>query len=144
MKTKLVKYTAMAGCLGVLMLGDIALADGWPSRVVGRWPMAANRSIGVLDITSQANSGQCQAIAGTIFGAGAGIIGNNVKGFYCPGSGRIGFVRQSKQGDLPIQFYSGNVSQTGRVIAIGGTVANWDTTGGSLGEYGFFASREDP
>lgn len=132
----------MAACLGSLMGGNIALADGWPSSVVGHWPMAANRSIGVLNITSQASSGQCKAIAGTIFGGG--IIGNNVKGFYCPGSGRIGFVRQSKQGDIPVQFYSGNVSQAGRVIAIGGTVANWDTNGGSLGEYNFFATREDP
>ena len=126
----------MAGCLGSLMWGGIALADGWPSSVIGRWPMAANRSIGVLSITSQASSGQCKAIAGTIFG-------NNIKGFYCPGSGRIGFIRESNQGNIPVQFYSGNVSQTGNlaVLAIGGTVTNWDTTGGSLGEYSFFAEE---
>lgn len=109
---------------------NIALADGWPVSVLGNWSVLANQSPGILSITSQGAVGNCRAITGTIFG------GNPIAGFYCPFSGRIHFLRNSA--GATFQDYTGNVSQTGLTLHMGGTFAS-DL--GSFGEYSFQGSK---
>lgn len=142
MKANLRKHTAMAVCLGSLMWGGIALADGWPASVANtNWGATVNGTTGLLRIASQ-ESGTCKccAIEGTILAA----PDNAIQGFYCPGSGLISFVRKRATGGIPFQFYSGNVSMAvnplSPVLLIGGTVTLWSSgTPGNLGQYSFFA-----
>ena len=109
---------------------NIALADGWPLSVLGRWSVLANSVSGTLAITSQ-GAGDCQPIAGTIFG-------NPIKGFYCPHSGRIHFLRNASNG-ITIQDYTANLSQAAVLpLHMGGTFAS-DL--GAFGEYNFSGTK---
>jgi hypothetical protein len=110
---------------------NIALADGWPTSVLGTWSVIANHSTGTLLITTQVSSGDCQFISGDIFG-------NPMHGFYCPQSGRIHFLRTVN--GATIQDYTGNLSQAlaGAPLLVAGT---WDSDGGSFGEYNWNASK---
>lgn len=140
---KLAVSGAMLG-LGMLVQGA-AHADGWPASVTGIWSVIANQSAGALAITQYAGAAgsQCKPIRGTVYGVDA------VEGYYCPGSGRIAFLR--KRGltatAQTMQFWSGNLSQVGAVLRIGGTFHTGPhnnvagTLGGSLGEYSFQAQK---
>jgi hypothetical protein len=110
---------------------NIALADGWPTSVLGTWSVTANHATGKLLITTQGSSGDCQVISGT-------ILGDPMHGFYCPQSGRIHFLR-TKSG-ATIQDYTGNLSQdlAGLPLLMAGT---WASDGGSFGEYNWSASK---
>jgi hypothetical protein len=104
---------------------NIALADGWPLSVGGNWSIIANQSPGTLSITSQGATGDCQSVAGTIFG-------DPIAGFYCPHSGRIRFLRNSSR--ITIQDYTADLSFAGSPLHMGGTFAS-DL--GGFGEYNF-------
>ena len=108
---------------------NIAMADGWPVSVVGNWSVLANQSAGTLSITSQGATGNCRSITGT-------ILGNPIVGFYCPFSGRIHFLRNS--GATTFQDYTGNLSQVGTVLHMGGIFASDLNT---FGEYNFSATK---
>ena len=108
---------------------NTAMADGWPVSVLGNWSVLGNQSVGTLSITTQAATGDCRPITGTIYG-------NTMVGFYCPFSGRIHFLRNS--GATTIQDYTANVSQAGPVLHMGGTFAS-DL--GSFGEYNFSGTK---
>ncbi|WP_392534377.1 hypothetical protein [Nostoc sp. C117] len=116
--------------LSPLMFSQHALADGWPTSVVGTWNVTANQTSGQLVITFQDTTGQCRKILGTIFG-------NSIVGFYCPSSGRIHFLRKDSSG-FTIQDYSANLSQAGTKNYISGV---FDSDLGSFGEYSFFGSK---
>ncbi len=107
---------------------NIALADGWPTSVVGTWSVTANHATGKLVITTQ-GSGDCQPISGTIFG-------NSILGFYCPQSGRIHFLRTLN--GATTQDYTGNLSQVLAELPLlmAGTFASDE---GSFGEYNWNA-----
>jgi hypothetical protein len=132
----IMKKHTLAAVFGMLALGaNVAMADGWPGSVVGNWSVLGNQSPGTLSIASQASTGLCRAISGTIYG-------NPIQGFYCPYSGRIHFVRKSAQTNDTYQVWTGNLSQAGTVNRMGGTFTSVNATlGGSLGEYNFQASK---
>src|SRR5262249_52130479 len=129
--------------LGVAFLGLLtassAFADGWPSSVTGNWSVIGNQTGGVLVLTQfvGAVGAQCKPIRGTIYGTDA------VEGFYCPGSGRISFLRYAGITTVPKQHWSGNLSQSvaGLPLRVGGLCATFDQTnsgggrGGTLGKY---------
>ncbi|MCC5606338.1 hypothetical protein LC612_05950 [Nostoc sp. CHAB 5834] len=119
--------------LGLIVLSPIvfsqaAFADDWPTSVVGNWSVNANNSTGILSITNQAPTGNCRAISGSIFGNPL------IRGFYCPFSGRINFIRQSGNS---FQVYSGNISQNASTVRIGGLFTDYSQPG----EYSFFGSK---
>jgi hypothetical protein len=128
-----------------LFAAPSAFADGWPSSVTGTWSVVGNQSAGALVISQYAGAAgsQCKPIRGTIYGVDA------IEGFYCPGSGRISFLRYNGITTVPKQHWSGNLSQrvTGQPLRIGGLFATFDhnnvagTLGGSLGEYNFQAVK---
>ena len=109
---------------------NTAWADGWPVSVLGNWSVVANFVTGTLSITSQAATGDCRPIKGTIFG-------NPMVGFYCPFSGRIHFLRNNASG-ITFQDYTANLSQNVSPLRMGGTFAS-DL--GAFGEYNFQASK---
>jgi hypothetical protein len=132
-----------------LFAAPSAFADGWPGSVSGTWTVRGNQSPGTLVITqfvAPAGS-QCKPIRGTIDLVDAAV--DAVEGFYCPGSGRISFMRYSGISTVPKQHWSGNLSQVvaGQRLWIGGSFATFDhnnvvgTLGGSLGEYNFHALK---
>lgn len=108
---------------------NTAMADGWPASVLGNWSVLANQSTGTLSITIQGATGDCQNIAGTIFG-------DTMVGFYCPLSGRIHFLRNT--GATTIQDYTADLSFAGSPLHMGGTFAS-DL--GGFGEYNFQALK---
>jgi hypothetical protein len=128
-----------------LLSASSAFADGWPASVTGTWSVVGNQSVGALVLTQfvGAVGAQCKPIRGTIYGVDA------VEGFYCPGSGRISFLRYAGATLTPKQHWSGNLSQSvaGLPLRIGGLFATFDhnnisgTSGGSLGEYNFSATK---
>lgn len=148
MKAQL-KKTAMAICASVLLSAGVAMADGWPASVAGNWSVVGNQHVGAvpngLNIVQFAGAAgsQCKPIRGLIYGV------DNIEGFYCPGSGRIAFMRYNGNSTDPKQHWIGNLSQlvAGQPLRIGGTFTATDhnnvagTSGGSLGEYNFYAVK---
>jgi len=128
-------YVAALFC-GALLTVGIARADGWPASVAGNWNVVGNQSTGILAITQSPGS-VCDPIHGTIFGT------DTIERFYCPGSGRIAFLRYNGNATSPQQFWSGNLSVliSGQPLRIGGLFAVFNASGGSLGEYNFSATK---
>lgn len=121
----------LLGLIGLspIVFSQAAFADGWPTSAVGNWSINADNFTGILSITNQATTGNCRTISGSIFGDPL------IRGFYCPYSGRINFIRQSGN---TFQVYSANISQTNAsTITMGGLFTNYDQPG----EYSFFGSK---
>src|SRR5689334_22674752 len=99
------KGIAKAAMAVAVLLSGTAFADGWPSSVAGTWSVLGNHSGGSLALTQFAGAAGslCKPIRGTIYGVDA------VEGFYCPGSGRIAFMRYAGQTTTPKQYWSGNL-----------------------------------
>lgn len=144
MKLKTLVVTSSLVAIGMLAQGA-AHADGWPASIAGNWNIVGNQSAGVLSVVQfpGALGSQCKPIRGTIYGVDA------FEGYYCPGSGRVAFLRKVglAANALTRQFWAGNVSQVANVLRMGGTfhaaphnnVAG--TAGGSLGEYNFSGTK---
>lgn len=133
------KLGSMALCAASLFTTGSPQADGWPGSVTGIWNIVGNQSSGTLNINFQGGSGQCRPIRGTIYG------NNRIEGYYCPGSGRLAFIRYIAFTDRDaVQWWSGNVSQAGGTLRIGGYLAAYrhDGASGSLGEYSFYGTRQ--
>jgi hypothetical protein len=81
--THLVVAAALASLTGIS--GALA-AENWPPSVVGTWGATANQTPLTIVISSQASTGKCPVITGTIF---QGVSPTTLSGVYCPGSGRI-------------------------------------------------------
>ena len=132
----MLKVSVFVCALGVALVTYMqpAAADGSPSSVVGSWSILSNFAPGTLNISSQSNSGQCQFITGTVYG-------DPMQGFYCVNSGRIQFVRKRPDNNDTIQIWTGNLSQAGSTLHMGGTFSVVDPAGGSFGEYNFNADK---
>jgi len=118
------------------LAAPLAHADTYPASVMGNWSVTGNMSVGTLSITSQgeATKSKCPAIGGTIYGT-------TIQGFYCPGSGRIHFVRKLSN-NATIQAWTGQLSDSGPVLRMGGMFSSVDVYyGGNLGEYNFQAQK---
>lgn len=145
MKARLMT-SVWAACAGLFLTAGTALADGWPATAAGNWSVVGNHHVGALQINQfpGAPGSQCKPIRGVIYGADA------IEGFYCPGSGRIAFVRFIGNTNNPKQHWMGNLSQNPTHAdprrRIGGTFTATDhnnvagVVGGSLGEYNFSAT----
>ena len=119
-----------------------AHAATWPASVVGSWRGVANQTPIRLDITSQDPAGKCKAIKGTMNNEPSGGA-SNIQGFYCPESGRITFARKDTSSNDTFQFYSGNLSDAGEVLRIGGIFAEINMPE-HMGEYNFCAELRKP
>lgn len=135
---KTVSVTFGAATLALLSLSP-ALAAPWPSSIVGTWSMQANQSQIRLVISRQGGSGECKAIVGTMTDVAPSAQTNPIEGFYCPRTGRLSFLRKNRSTNDTFQVYSGNLSDTGKKLFMGGVFAQ--ETGTQLGEYNFSASK---
>jgi len=91
-------------------------------------------------ISTQAAGSGCVAITGTIADVGAGGQTNNIQGFYCPGSGRITFLRKNARNNDTFQVYVANLSVAGSTTYMGGTFVE-ENPKSNLGEYNFQAQK---
>jgi hypothetical protein len=132
--------TLAAAVLAVGLFSGSAMAgENWPASVVGIWDGMGNQSALTITISSQASTGRCRPIAGTILDVASNDTSNLV-GFYCPVTGRFNFARNDVASGVTFQDYSGNVSDNGRRVFMGGVFA--DLIGAPfVGEYSFFASK---
>jgi hypothetical protein len=110
---------AALGFLSLLWVGSAHAAH--PASVAGTWTATGNLTTGQL-VISQGAGTTCRVITGRIFNSA-------IEGHYCPGVGRIVFVRKLANG-VPFQLYEGYVSQDAAVDRIGGTFKIWNSTGG--------------
>lgn len=137
MNSKIAPLAAAVMAIG-LFSGSAMAGQNWPASVVGTWNATANQSSLIITISSQASIGRCRAISGTIVDPVNGT--SKLVGFYCPTTGRFNFVRNDKISGVTFQDYSGNVSDIGRRLFMGGVFAQ--VVGVLLvGEYSFSAFK---
>lgn len=104
------------------------------------WTLQTNRDAVRLVITSQGGAGapgaaNCRHINGDI-----GSVAN-VRGFYCPATGRIHFVHRNLDSGDAVRVFTGNVSDElpGQTLHMAGTMTVLISAFGDLGEYNFSA-----
>jgi len=111
-----------------------------PESVRGVWTILTGDAYTTLDVTTQGGAGapgasECRHISGTISIA-------DIRGFYCPASGRIHFLHYNFTSDVPMRTFTGAVSvdQNG-VMHMAGTYNVLAIAFGDLGEHPFSASK---
>ena len=111
-----------------------------PESVVGLWSVLAGNSYTTLDIAAQGGAGapgasECRHINGTIAIA-------DVRGWYCPSSGRIHFVHYNYTSDVPMRVFTGSVSvNSDGAMHMAGTYTVLAIAFGDLGELPFSANK---
>jgi hypothetical protein len=120
------KLALCTGILAALTAAGGAHAAAWPTSVQGKWGGPANTSNMQYNITIQKPGGACPIIYGVITDLTYNSV-SSLSGFYCPGSGRIVFMRQDNTTGRVFQVYRGNVSQASadHLLVIGGTMIDY-------------------
>jgi len=108
------------------------------------WTLQANRTVLQLIIDTQSGAGApgaatCRHITGTI----STTPDIEVRGWYCPQSGRIHFVHRHLVSHDAMRIFTGNVSDdvVGQPAYMAGTMTVLNIAFGDLGEYNFAATR---
>ncbi|HTZ71582.1 MAG TPA: hypothetical protein VMB71_13085 [Acetobacteraceae bacterium] len=136
----MVKYLSLLAASALSLAATAAnAASPWPANVVGTWNADANQHSLSIKVTSQASSGECRQLAGSITDTGTGATGG-LLGFYCPSTGRISFLRTTSGSNAAFQNYSGNVAMKGRARLMAGVFSE-NATPVFVGEYGFYAVK---
>ena len=130
----------LRGLALALLLAGSALsgtAQARPASVVGNYIMRLDNDQLKLAIFSQANTGTCQRIVGSLKRYTSGAIVGAMTGWYCPATGRIGYQILKPADGSTLQSFSGAVSGAGSLFA--GTVSIFGD--GLRGEYNVAAGR---
>ncbi len=106
------------------------------------WTLQTNRDAVQLVILTQGGPGAPGALTCRHI---SGDIGNvaQIKGWYCPASGRIHFQHKNLGSGNAVRVFTGNVSDDviGQPLYMAGTMTVLDAAFGDLGEYNFSATR---
>jgi hypothetical protein len=113
-----------------------------PANLAGTtWTVQVNRDLVQLVITSQSGPGApgaatCRVINGTF-----GIP--DIRGWYCPPTGRIHFVHKNAGNGNTVRVFTGNVSDdvVGQPLYMAGTMTVLDANFGDYGEYNFSGTK---
>lgn len=116
-----------------------------PENLAGTtWTMQVNRTALQLVINTQSGAGApgaatCRHINGTI----NTTPDIEVRGWYCPQSGRIHLIHRHLVSHDAMRTFIGNVSDdvVGQPLYMAGTMTVLNTAFGDLGEYNFSATR---
>ena len=103
------KLLACAALVGSMACAGGASAATWPTMVQGIWGGPANGDNMQYNITFQKPGGKCPVIYGVLTDLTLNTI-SSMSGFYCPGSGRMVFMRKDAKGHV-FQVFHGNASQ---------------------------------
>jgi hypothetical protein len=123
--------------LGMVAVISSANAEPWPPSVVGVWDVYANQNHLTMTIRTEGSTGDCRPIGGQIQNVGSAEA-EDIRGFYCPMSGRISFLRVTPSNGNVFQTWTGNLSDPGTRVLIGGTFVAF---GANNGEYSFYATK---
>lgn len=130
---------ALSMALAALTAAPPAIAAP-PESVRGVWDILTNNGYTTLDISAQGGAGapgasECRHINGFIDIA-------EIRGFYCPRSGRIHFIHYNYTTDVPVRTFTGAVSvDEGGAMHMAGTYNVLAIAFGNLGEHPFSAHR---
>ncbi len=126
----------------ILCLAAGAATAAPPVDLAGTtWTVQVNRGLEQLVIATQSGAGAPGAANCRIID---GAFGNaDVRGWYCPSTGRISFVHRNASTGYPVRVFTGNLSDdiVGQPTYMAGTVAIFYATFGDFGEYNFSATK---
>lgn len=116
-----------------------------PESLAGTtWTLQANRTVLQLIINTQSGAGApgaatCRHINGTL----NTTPDIEVRGWYCPSTGRIHLIHRHLVSHDAMRVFTGNVSDDviGQPLYMAGTMTVLNTFFGDLGEYNFSATR---
>jgi hypothetical protein len=133
---------AFSFAAAVLAVGTAAAAR--PANLANTtWTLQVNGSEEQLVITTQGGPGApgaatCRHINGE--------IGNvaDIRGWYCPSTGRVHFVHRNADSKVAVRVFTGNVSDIveGEPLHMAGTMTVLASVFGDLGEYNFSAVQQ--
>lgn len=135
--------TILAALAAVATMGSARAAQQWPASLAGFVGVGqSNETSLTIRIKTQAAAGTCKTITGTMVDLNSTRI-DTIDGFYCPGSGRISFLRILPGKSAGFQAYLGNVSEAvSGNVAVAGVFAE-NSNNGALGEYPFGVQSQD-
>lgn len=135
--------TAIA--IGTLGLFWASLASAVPpASVAGTWSIIGNNHVQTLTLVQDPSNpvnAACKPIRGTLTNANT-----NVRGYYCPSTGRIAFARKQLVTNTVNQMWVGNLSEVAlnNPLRMAGTFHNVDIAAGGgalLGEFQFQGNK---
>ena len=121
----------------ILGIGPAIAPPSWPASVVGTWTAQVADKTLAITISDQAARGACRVIVGTVAADSAAGAAVPLRGFYCPGSGRIHFVRIDPATGTADQDFSAIVVNAATSPRMDGTAA----VAGRGGHAAFAAQR---
>jgi hypothetical protein len=106
--SKIFALLTASGVASLIAAGP-ALAQSFPTSVVGTWTIRANDTeLFTFTVASQSSDTPCAQITGTI-----GAPSDALVGYYCPATGAVSFLRDSSNTGATYQVFSGQVSWAG-------------------------------
>ena len=130
------KKTFLAAAASMTLLtGGAAIAQTYPTSIVGTWTIRANDTQPfTFSVSSQSSDSPCALIGGLMGGSG-----DTITGYYCAATGAVSFLRNSGQSGATYQVFTGNLSWTGANTYMTGSFSNF-AGGDNTGSFGFTAS----
>lgn len=124
-----------------LILGAAAVA-AHPNPVTGSWDVYENSAAktGILTLSQGSETSPCRFVTGTL--TPTGKAATQVRGAYCPDSGRLWFVRENAQGAFQAWFVQ-STGAHGCDTYFGGTAARLVGKTGTLGDLAVVLHRPD-
>jgi len=115
-----------------LVAGGAAMAQAYPTGIVGTWTIKANNTHPfTFTVSSQSTDSPCAQIAGT-------MSTDTIAGYYCPTTGAVSFLRNSGSSGATFQVFTGNLSSAAKKTYLTGSFSNF-AGGDDTGSYGFMA-----
>ena len=136
--------TGLSFALGAILLATASLSAARPANLANTtWLLQVNNETELLTIATQGGPGapgaaNCRSITGEVRNVA------EIRGWYCPSTGRVFFVHSNLDSDRAVRVFTGNVSddEPGQVLHMAGTVSVVNAVFGDLGEYNFSATRQ--
>ena len=117
-----------------LITGGAAMAQAYPTSIVGTWTIRANDTQPfTFTVSTQSSDAPCAAITGLM-----GAPNDTIVGYYCPATGGVSFLRNSSQTGATYQVFTGELSWTGTKTYMTGSFSNF-SGGVHTGSFGFTA-----
>jgi hypothetical protein len=129
---KLLTLLSASGVATLITAGS-ALAQAFPTTVVGTWTIRANDTLPfTFTVQSESSDSPCALINGVIGGPDALV------GYYCPATGAVSFLRNSANTGATFQVFTGQVSWVGSQTQMTGNFSNY-AGGNNNGAFSFSA-----